>query len=71
MTIWYNTISGISHFYSEQVSIHQHFTYTRCFGSLFYVHLTREKLQKRRSYEKFVHKMLMKLTVGEILFVCF
>jgi hypothetical protein len=40
------------------------------FGSLFYVHVTREKLQKRRKYKKFVRKMLMKLT-AVIPKVCF
>jgi hypothetical protein len=39
-----------------------HFSYKHCFGSFFYVHVTREKLLKQRSYEKFVRKMLMKLT---------
>ncbi len=33
-------------------------------SALFYVHVTREKLPKRRSYEKGAHKMLMKLTTG-------
>jgi len=47
---------------------HQHFTYKRHFGSFFYVHVTREKLTKQRSYEKFtffVHKMLTKLTTEQ------
>jgi len=35
-----------------------------CFGSFFYVHVTREKLAKQRSYENFVSKMLMKLTTS-------
>jgi len=43
---------------------HQHFntnfSYKRCFSSFFSVHVTREKLPKQRSYEKFVPKMLMK-----------
>ncbi len=34
------------------------------FGSFFYLHVTREKLPKRHSYEKFGCKMLMKLTPG-------
>ncbi len=38
------------------------FSYERCCGSFFYVHVSREKLPQQRSYEKFVHKMLMKLT---------
>jgi hypothetical protein len=37
------------------------FTYKRLFSSFFYLHVTREKLPKRRSYKKFSHKMLMKL----------
>jgi len=45
---------------------HQHFTYKffvrTSFQQLFYVHVTREKLLKQRLYEKFVCKMLMKLT---------
>ncbi len=28
------------------------FLYERCFGSFFYIHVTREKLLKRHSYEK-------------------
>ncbi len=40
------------------------FLYEHRFSSFFYVHVTREKLPKRRSYEKFVRKMLMKLTPG-------
>ncbi len=47
---------------------HQHFTYEflykRNFGSFLYVHVTREKLPKQRSYEKFLQKLLMKLTTG-------
>jgi len=42
--------------------LHTNFSYKHCFGSFFYVHITREKLLKQRSYEKFVRKMLMKLT---------
>jgi hypothetical protein len=40
------------------------FLYERCFSSFFYIHVTREKLQKQHSYKKFVRKMLMKLTTG-------
>ncbi len=36
--------------------------YVQIFWQLFYVHVTKEKLPKRHSYEKFVRKMLMKLT---------
>jgi len=32
------------------------------FGSFFYVHVTRKSCQNGRSYEKFVRRMLMKLT---------
>ncbi len=35
------------------------FSYEHCFSSFFYVHVTK---RKRRSYKKFAHKMLMKLT---------
>jgi len=54
---------------ATRCQFHHHFTYEffsykRHFGSFFYVHVTREKLPKRRSYEKFVRKMLMKLTTG-------
>jgi len=38
------------------------FSYECRFGSFFYLHVTRKKLPKQRSYEKFVSKMLMKLT---------
>ncbi len=38
------------------------FLYERRFGSFSYVHVTREKLPKQHWYEKFVCKMLMKLT---------
>ncbi len=42
---------------------HQHFTYKFFVQtSFFYVYVTREKLLKRRSYEKCAQKMLMKLT---------
>ncbi len=48
---------------------HQH--YTRAFfvrtsfqRSFYYVHVTRKKLPKQRSYKKFVHKTLMKLRLG-------
>jgi len=40
------------------------FLYESCFGSFFYVHVTRGKLPKRRSYKKSVRKTLMKLTAG-------
>jgi len=48
---------------------HQHFTHTffvrKYFAQLFfYLHVTREKLPKRLSYEKCACKMLMKLTPG-------
>jgi len=43
---------------------HTNFLYERHFGSLYYVHVTRKKLPKRRSYEKFACLMLMKLTEG-------
>jgi len=42
--------------------LRSNFLYERLFSSFFYVHVTREKLPKQRSYEKFVCKMLMKLT---------
>ncbi len=46
---------------------HQHFKYTFfARTSFFYVHVTRKKLPKRRSYEKFAGKTLMKLTPGGI-----
>jgi hypothetical protein len=45
---------------------HQHF-YKCHFDSFFYVHATREKLPKQRSYKKFVPIMLMKLTAGRTL----
>jgi hypothetical protein len=54
--------------------LHTNFLYERYFGSFFYIHVTREKLPERRSYEKFSCKMLMKLTPGEhllLLFLCF
>ncbi len=40
------------------------FLYECHFGSFFYVHVTKKKLPKQRSYKKFVCKMLMKLTTG-------
>jgi hypothetical protein len=47
---------------------HQHFMYKffaqMSFWQLFYIHVTREKLPKHRLYEKFVCKMLMKLTAA-------
>jgi len=39
--------------------------YERYFGSFFYIHVTREKLPKRRSYVKVARIMLVKLTPGE------
>jgi len=42
------------------------FLYERRFSSFFYIHVTREKLPKQRLYEKFVCKMLMKLTTGNL-----
>ncbi len=46
---------------------HQHFLCTNflfecCFGSFFYVHVSRGNLPIRCSYKKFARKMLMKLT---------
>jgi len=38
--------------------------FKRHYSSFFYTHVTREKLSKQRSYEKFAGKMLMKLTIG-------
>ncbi len=38
------------------------FKYKSLFSSFFYLHVTREKLPKRRLYKKFAQKMLMKLT---------
>ncbi len=46
----------------------QFFSYEHHFGSFFYVHVTREKLPKQCSYEKFVRKMLVKLTTVELPF---
>jgi len=47
------------------------FSYKHHFVSFFYVHVTRGKLPKRqpkqRSYEKFIRKMLMKLTTDAML----
>jgi len=40
------------------------FLYECCFGSFFYIHVTREKLPKRHLYKKFVRKILMKFKVG-------
>jgi len=39
-----------------------HFSYESASRSIFYLHVTREKLPKRILYEKVVLKMLMKLT---------
>jgi len=38
------------------------------FSSFFYVHVSIEKLSKQHSNEKFVHKMLMKLTTADKIF---
>ena len=38
------------------------FPYEGLFGNLFYLHVSREKLPKRRLYKRFERKMLMKLT---------
>ncbi len=48
-----------------------HFSYERCFGSFFYVYVTRGKLPKRHTHEKFVRNMLMKLMAGgkQVLFI--
>jgi len=43
-------------------SLHTNFLYKHCFGSFFYVHVTRENLPKQHLYEKLVRNMLMKLT---------
>ncbi len=42
--------------------MHTNFSYEHCFGSIFYVHVTREKLPRRLSYKKFLRITLMKLT---------
>ncbi len=48
---------------------HQHFAqifHTKVFwAAFFYLHVTREKLPKRRLYQKCASKTLMKLTIGE------
>ncbi len=44
--------------------LRKNFSYERCFGSFFYVHVTRKKLPKQHTYKKFVNKLLMKLTKG-------
>jgi len=46
------------------------FLYKHCFGSFFYLHVAREKLPKRRLYEKFARKMLMKLTPNQSINIC-
>jgi len=38
------------------------FLYKSLFGSIFYLHVGREKLPKRHLYKKFMHKILAKLT---------
>ncbi len=40
------------------------FSYERCFDSLFYIHVTRKKLQKWRLYKKLACLTLMKLMAG-------
>jgi len=45
--------------------LNTNFSYECHFVSFLYVHVTREKLPKQRLYEKFVRKMLMKLTIGK------
>jgi len=40
------------------------FLYKCCFGSFYYIHVTRKKLPKWRSYKIFVRLTLMKLTPG-------
>ncbi len=40
------------------------FLYERCFGSFYYVHVTRKKLSKQCSYEKFARLTLVKWTAG-------
>jgi len=55
-----NPLSGVN--FINNICVR--FLYKRRFGSLYYVHVTREKLPKQRSYEKFVHITLMKLTAG-------
>ncbi len=42
--------------------LHTNFSYERCFGSFFYIHVTRGKLPKQCLYEKCARKTLMKLT---------
>ncbi len=44
--------------------LHTNFSYKHCFGSFFYVHVTKEKLPKQCSYKKNVRNMLMKLSLG-------
>jgi hypothetical protein len=43
---------------------HTNFSYKRHFGSFYYVHVTRKKLPKQCSYEKFARLTLMKSTAG-------
>jgi len=65
----------LSSFISSSGQFHQCFTWElyvqKSFGSFFYLHVTREKLLKRRSYEKFVQKTLMKLTPAVLFLFCF
>ncbi len=44
--------------------LHTNFLYECCFGSFFNIHVTKGKLPKWCSYEKFVRKMLIKLFLG-------
>jgi len=48
--------------WSISSTFYANFPYKSLFGSFFYLHVTREKLLKRRSYEIFLRKMLIKLT---------
>jgi len=45
--------------------LRMNFLNERCFGSFFYVHVTREKLPKQPSYDKCVLKILIKLTTDQ------
>ncbi len=56
-------------FYEGQLGVNfinikrTNFSYECRFGSFYYLHVTRKKLQKQSSYEKFTHLTLMKLTI--------
>jgi len=50
----------------NRCQFHQHFSFKRHFGSFFYVHVTREKLTKLLLNKKFVRKMVMELTTGQL-----